>query len=97
MTPLEILIALASFVSFLVSLAMPSHASCPAGFYVGGARPSGVYSCVRTPARDVCDTKGGCADITRDPRFDGRLWCTGGAVAIVSFDGRSVGCQRVAP
>ena len=78
------------------SAAKPTHAQCPVGWYVDGAQPSGVFSCAKTPPRDVCDSKAGCgaADQEPDPHVTSRLYCTGGTVPIVALDGRSVGCQR---
>lgn len=93
---MEIILALASEVLLLWAMAThPIRGHCPKAWYVEGVQPAGDYACVKTPARNVCDTKAGCAgDEPRDPRLRSRIYCTGGSVPVV-VDDRTVGCTRL--
>lgn len=64
--------------------------SCPPGWYVSTVRPSGVYACTRTPARSVCDTKGGCDDTRPDDVVWLWAWCPR---VPVNRDGLEVVCR----
>jgi len=78
----------------------PAAATCPAGWYVNGVRPSGVYECRRAPGGDpLYDGAGGFPDrsVERPGWYRSRIWCTGGAHPIVVLEdreARTVGCQR---
>lgn len=100
---------LADLMGAIVTLALlcyattcrPEHAACWPGWYVSGIRPSGVYSCRRTPGGDpLYDGAGGYPDrtIDRPGEYEGRIYCTGGRHPIVVLarreaDARVVGCQ----
>lgn len=72
----------------------PTRASCPAGWWVEGIRPSGAYDCL-SPVPPCCgDATGPCEKIPcpKLDRIDGRIYCTGGSIPIV-VDNATVGCQ----
>ena len=91
--------ALASLATMLVlalcAIVQPSKAVCPTSWHVSTVLPSGVFGCARDPARNLCDSKGGCDDASVELDVRGRIYCTGGAVPVQRGDGRTVGCMRV--
>lgn len=71
------------------TLARPTRATCPAGWWVNGITPAGYFACYLT-------------ELTREwPPIDAeptavigsRIYCTGGSHPIV-VSARVVGCQR---
>ena len=95
----DVLTAAAAELALLLAIALtplPSHASCPRGWWVEGVRPSGRYDCHRVPVGDDVRLPSGLLeDRSLQPpgEIDGAIRCTGGAVAIV-VDSRTVGCMR---
>ena len=87
---LGLLLAVAQPFVVVASLVIrPTSATCPHGFYVEGARPSGRTSCVEVPPADVCNTRQGCASMWQPVRVEMRVWCDSARVT----GPRSVACR----
>ncbi len=95
---IEIMLAFASlFLLCAAMIARPNSARCPRTFYDEGIRPSGEYTCRRTPiGGDHRNSRGVLIDDSFEPRgaLHSRIYCTGGTRPIANDDGVSVGCQR---
>ena len=80
----------------MVTIARPTHARCPDGWWLSeGVRETGEYSCVRRAAEQLERTPhGGWIDVSEQPpgKIESRVYCTGGMRA-VTVDGVDVGCQ----
>ena len=89
--------ALLSVAIYVIAIfAQPSHATCPAGHYVNGVRPSGDFACVPAPIGDPdYDGVYGWPERSTQPpgELHSRIYCTGGMHPVVR-DHRTVGCQR---
>jgi hypothetical protein len=84
----EIGCAAASVILMLVCLIVqPTRASCPPGWYVDGARPSGEYDCRRVPTGDDERLPSGIVvDHTTQPPgvLDGRIFCPNGSPRVLN-------------
>ncbi len=90
---IEFLATLATVILWLVTLVTTPHrARAPDGWYFEGVRPDGHYV-MRRQMPDTANWPG--EDPTPSPPGEiyGRIYCTGGARAIV-VDFNVVGCQR---
>ena len=63
----------------------PDRGRCPPHFWINGIRPSGLFSCLRTPIVE--------SDSPADAELDGELWCGVNAMPTV-IDERDVRCAR---
>lgn len=93
----ELLLRMASLVVMAIAMVTrPTSAACPAGMHNNGIRPSGRFECLFAPTGDP-DADGTWRrpdrSTVRPGELAGRIYCTGGAHAIV-VDDRVVGCQR---
>lgn len=77
------------------AFARPERATCPAGYYVEGIRPSGSTLCRRSETGGPdCAGAAACPDIEIDRHpIPLQIYCTGGSTPIV-VDARTVGCTR---
>lgn len=95
----EVIALLLSLVLFCTAIAFDAiavpgeHATCPAGMYVDGVRPSGETSCVANPPPGCEEPVGAWYACPEPRRFPTRIRCTGGSHPIV-VDERTVGCTR---
>ncbi len=82
---------LAAAVALAVS--RPSSAQCPRGWSLNeGIRRDGSFACWGPLERGCGEPVGPDIPCKRPPITRGRIYCTGGSVAIV-VDERTVGCQ----
>jgi hypothetical protein len=82
----EVAFAWISIVLLSMSMMLrPQRTTAPSGFWINGVRPDGAYELRRQPANPDDETPPGV--------LRGRIYCTGGARAIV-VSYRIVGCQR---
>jgi hypothetical protein len=75
---------------------LPPMARCPDGWSLGEGvrRATGEFACYAPVPRDCGEPKGPYErPCPRSERYYGRIYCTGGKLAIV-VDHRTVGCQR---
>ena len=94
---IETLAALFSVVVLCWSMAThPTQRRCPDGWWLPeGVRRSGAFVCRPSPIGGDDDVLTGKSTGVQPPgAIRGRVYCTGGSVPIVRYDGLTVGCSR---
>lgn len=90
-----ILLALVSWWLELRSwLTRPREVTCPPGWYVNGAPPSGITQCIAVPPPDDdCYRDNPCTGDGELLTLPVRVWCEEGEMPVV-IDERHAGCRR---
>ena len=81
--------------ALLIRLALPSSATCAAGYHVDGVRPDGSTTCRESPPRGLCDERDNPADcagtwVARTMPI--QIWCQSNQRPLVTGP-RSIACR----